>query len=83
MTHPAALCPTCLASPGRPCTSPNGSQRKPHRTRLQAAGLDVPTMGRPRSEVRIKGTSEQVANLEALAAGAGVSVSTWVWSQVC
>ena len=83
MTHPDTLCPTCLASPGRPCTSPNGSQRKPHRTRLLAAGIDVPALGRRRSEVRIKGTSEQVANLEALAAGAGVSVSTWVWSQVC
>ena len=83
MSHPSALCPTCLASPGRPCKTPNGQHRKPHRARLQAAGLDVPTMGRPRSEVRIKGTAEQIANLEALAAGAGVSVSTWVWSQVC
>ena len=83
MSHPAALCPTCLASPGFACKTPNGSHRKPHRARLKAAGLDVPTMGRPRSEVRIKGTAEQIANLEALAAGAGVSVSTWVWSQVC
>ena len=83
MSHPSALCPTCLASPGHSCRTPTGRQRSPHRARLQAAGLDVPARGRPRSGIRIEGTPEQIRNLEALAANAGVSVSTWVWSQVC
>ena len=85
MTAPTVPCPRCNATPGDPCRQPNGRPlKRPHRSRLEAAGADLPKMGRPRSGakggvVSIYGRADQWARLDELCAAKGVSRSAYIW----
>ena len=78
MTHPATACPDCPALPGKSCTTPNGSHRKPHRSRLLAAGLPVPRRGQPRKRGTLTVSPELADRIEGMARDAGLSVDEFL-----